>query len=623
MDKIHELLHFAASFSQIWVQPRNSIILMKIDYIDGLRLRQAVIAGARRVIMMQDQLNRINVFPVADNDTGTNMALTMQSIAESAISCRDQSVSAMAQCLADAALMGARGNSGAILAQFFQGLSESFKGKVRVSLTHFAEAVEAARQSAHEAITEPKEGTILTVIHDWAEKIKKHCHNSHDFRELFKEGLCEAQRSLKETPKKLKLLAKAGVVDAGAQGFVHMLEGIHHFMQSGKIERAVGIGDGKLAARANVERAPEDITYRYCTECLIAGNFIDRQRLRSELKKMGNSLIVAGSAEKVRVHVHTDEPETVFDMALQYGEVSNLKFEDMRDQHRKAYSKVRAPRIALVTDTSCDLPSEYVIKHNIQMVPIQISFENETYIDKITITPKEFYHILEERAQPPTTSQPTPGDYVNTYNELWGHFDEVISIHLSGALSGTLQAAQTAAKSITNKNIRVLDARNVSVGLGLIVAEAAKAIEEGCEFAEVVKRAEWAIKNVRFFVCFSTVKYLIHGGRLSKSRGWLARMLNLKPLLTLDAEGKVQTVGKSIGGKAALEKLTQLVCNEATGKKNLRFAVAHANAPERADWLAEKIRKQFETKKIMIVNVSPALGAHAGPGAAGVAFLGE
>lgn len=598
---------------------------MKIDYIDGLRLRQAVIAGARRVIMMQDQLNRINVFPVADNDTGTNMALTMQSIAEGAISCRDQSVSAMAQCLADAALMGARGNSGAILAQFFQGLSESFKGKVSASLMHFAEAVEAARQSAYDAITEPKEGTILTVIHDWAEKIKKHCHNSHDFRELFKEGLHEAQRSLKETPKKLKLLAKAGVVDAGAQGFVHMLEGIHHFMQSGKIERAVGIGDGKLAARANVKRAPEDITYRYCTECLIAGNSIDGQQLRSELKKMGNSLIVAGSAEKVRVHVHTDEPETVFEMAVQYGEVSNRKFEDMRDQHRKAYSngEATAPQIALVTDTSCDLPSEYIIRHNIQMVPIQISFGSETYVDKITITPREFYHILEENAQPPTTSQPTPGDYVSTYNELWGHFDEVISIHLSGALSGTLQAAQTAAKSIADKNIRVIDARNVSVGLALIVAEAAKAIEAGCELEEVVKRTERAIRNVRFFICFSTVKYLIHGGRLSKSRGWLARILNLKPLLTLDDEGKVQTVSKSMGGKAALTKLMQLVCKEAIGKRNLRFAVAHANAPEKADWLAGEIRKQFETNQIMVVNVSPALGAHAGPGAAGVAFLGE
>ena len=146
---------------------------MKIVYIDGLRLKQGVIAGARRVILMQDHLNKINVFPVPDNDTGTNMALTMQSIAEGAINCREESISGMSQCLADAALMGARGNSGAILAQFFQGLAESFEGKFKATLAHFGEAVQTARRGAYEAITEPKEGTILTVIHDWAEKVKK------------------------------------------------------------------------------------------------------------------------------------------------------------------------------------------------------------------------------------------------------------------------------------------------------------------------------------------------------------------------------------------------------------------------------------------------------------------
>ena len=150
----------------------------------------------------------------------------MQSIAEGAISCQDSSVSVMSQCLADAALMGARGNSGAILAQFFQGLAESFRGKIKVSLKHFGEAVGLARNSAFEAMTEPQDGTILTVIHDWAERIKKHCHLSHTLLDLLREGLHEAQRSLKETPRKLKLLAKAGVVDAGAQGGENLKIGV-------------------------------------------------------------------------------------------------------------------------------------------------------------------------------------------------------------------------------------------------------------------------------------------------------------------------------------------------------------------------------------------------------------
>jgi len=461
------------------------------------------------------------------------------------------------------------------------------------------------------------------VIHDWAERINKGCHNCHDFIELFKEGFHEAERSLKETPKKLKLLAKAGVVDAGAQGFVHMLEGVLHFMQSGKIERAVGIGTKNGGTRANVEKAPENIEFQYCTECLIDGKQIDRRDLRTKIGKHGNSLIVAGSTEKVRVHIHTNEPEMVFNIAREYGTVSNRKFEDMRNQHEQAYGDKTASEIAIVTDTSCDLPSEFVIRHNIQMVPIQVSFGTENFIDKITITPNEFYRMLEESQDYPTTSQPTPGEFKQTYQELWGHYDKVVSIHLSGALSGTLQAAVTAANTISDHRLKVINGCNASVGLGLIVAEAARAVEEGCDFDEVVERAQWASENVRFFVTFQTVKYLMRGGRLSRSRGLLARMLNLKPILTLDRNGQVQTLSKTVGGTSALKKVMQLVKEQAIGKKKLRFAVGHANAPDKANWFVKQIRREFETQNVMVVNVSPALGAHAGPGAAGVAFLGE
>ncbi|MCG8607868.1 DegV family EDD domain-containing protein, partial [bacterium] len=550
------------------------------------------------------------------------MALTMQSIAEGAISCRDSSISGMSQCLADAALMGARGNSGAILAQFFQGLAESFKGRISASLKHFGEAVDRARHCAFEAISEPQDGTILTVIHDWAERIKKHCHIAHDFLDLLKEGMHEAQKSLKETPRKLKLLAKAGVVDAGAQGFVHLLEGVLHFMESGKIEKTIGIGGRKRVARAKTKNAPQDITYQYCTECLVTGNSIDRSRLREELSHLGNSLIVAGSTEKVRVHIHTDEPQTVFERVSRHGSVTDQKHEDMRKQHSRAYGDdLPVPKIALVTDSSCDLPPQFIIKHNIQMVPIQIAFGSTNYLDKINITPKEFYRILQESDDYPKTSQPTPGEFLNTYDQLWGHFEAAVSIHVSGALSGTLSAARTAARSCRDRAIRVLDSRNSSVGMGLVVAEAAKAIEEGCDFDEVVKRTEWAIDNVRFIVCFETVEYLIRGGRLGRSRGLIARLLNLKPIIALDREGKVENLKKAFGG-SALKKTMDLVCKEAVGKRNLRFAVAHANALEKADWLAGQIQKQFEVRNVDIVNVSPALGAHSGPGAAGVAFLG-
>jgi dihydroxyacetone kinase-like predicted kinase len=144
---------------------------MPITHLSGLQLKRAVISGAQRVIQMQEQLNNINVFPVPDSDTGTNMALTMRSAAEGALLCKEGSIHGMSRAVADSALMGARGNSGAILAQFFQGLAEGFQGRARATLEDFAQAVQRAASNAAEAIAEPKEGTILTVIHDWSHSI--------------------------------------------------------------------------------------------------------------------------------------------------------------------------------------------------------------------------------------------------------------------------------------------------------------------------------------------------------------------------------------------------------------------------------------------------------------------
>lgn len=596
---------------------------MKIRYLDGKRLKQGIIAGARRVIQMQENLNRINVFPVPDSDTGTNMALTLQNVAEGVISCHDRSISVVSQCVAESALMGARGNSGAILAQFFQGLAESFSGKIKITAKHFAEAVEKARQYAYEAITEPREGTILTVIHDWAEHIKTQCVKRPDFFHLLQDGLKAARRSLSETPTKLKLLARAGVVDAGAQGFVNMLEGIWNYLESGKIERMVGVDGQKRSEKARVENAPQNITFQFCTECLVIGERVDRGKLREEVRNLGDSLIVAGSNKKVRIHVHTNEPQRVFQIASKYGNVTYTKYDDMRRQHSAAYGETKVADIALVTDTSCDLPPEFVIRHSIQMVPLQICFGHERYIDKITITPKEFYYLLENSTYP-TTSQPSPADYRKVYDILKNHYQHVVSIHLSGALSGTLQAAKTAANYIEGTEVHVIDSKNASVALGLIVAEAAQAIEERGKIDEVLDRVQWAIQNVRLFVSIDTMEYLIRGGRVSRSRGLLAKLLNLRPILTIDTEGRAQTIAKIFGGqKTRLKKTLELVCKEAMGKRKLRFAVGHANVPQLAGWVAQQIKRQFELKDVMLVNVSPALGAHAGPGAIGIAFLGE
>src|SRR5437762_218029 len=206
-------------------------VVIAVGYLDGRRLSRSVIAGARFVAERAEPLNKFNVFPVPDGDTGSNLAATLQKIAAGIARLRERHVRRMCQALADEALGGARGNSGAILAQFFSGLCEGLPDRPRVSTRDFGAAALSAAESAYHAIARPVEGTILTVIRDWARRVSERARDVPDFAEILPDSLKEAKRSLENTPKQMKALQKAGVVDAGAQGFVYLLEGIVRYVR--------------------------------------------------------------------------------------------------------------------------------------------------------------------------------------------------------------------------------------------------------------------------------------------------------------------------------------------------------------------------------------------------------
>ncbi len=596
---------------------------MGINYIDGIRFKNAIVAGAQRVIQLQEHLNRINVFPVPDGDTGTNMALTLKSVAEGAINSQERNLSAVSNILAESALMGARGNSGAILAQFFQGLAESFEGRARASLHHFAEAVQRAARCAREAISEPKEGTILTVLQDWANHIQERYHQAGDFVELLSGSLETARQSLKQTPKKLKVLAKAGVVDAGAKGFVEMLEGIYHFLHTGKVESIELDGAMAKADAANVEAGTEDITFRYCTECYLRGDHIDREAIRAELMQHGNSLIVAGGAKNLRIHIHTNEPEKVFEILARYGEITSTKYDDMWAQHTEAHGEEKTADIALITDSTCDLPDEYLIKNRVRVVPLTLNIGSESYLDRVTITNREFYRRFSEEYQKFTTSQPAPREFQQTYLLAREMHENALVILLSSTLSGTYQAGVAAAKTVKNMNIEVVDSRMVSGGLGILVQLAAERIRAGESLSSIRAFIEEARHRVKLYISVETVEYLVRGGRVGKTKGFLARLLGLQPVLTYASDGKVKVAAKARGVEKSRRKVLDMVKREGRGKKNVRIIVIHAQARKAAQQFADELSRYFEISDIPVLEISPALGAHAGPGTVAVAFYGE
>jgi len=596
--------------------------VIAIGYLDGRRLSRAVIAGAHFVAERAEPLNKINVFPVPDGDTGTNLATTLQKVAAGVARLRERHVRRMSAAVADEALGGARGNSGAILAQFFTGFSEGLPDRPRITTRDFGDAVQRAAESAYSAIARPVEGTILTVIRDWAGHVAARAAEIRDFAVLLPESLKEARRSLENTPKQLKVLQKAGVVDAGAQGFVYLLEGIVRYVKDAA-RRALPPVPPEEVRAAVFDRTPESILFRYCTEALLEGDRIDRDALRREAALLGDSVVIAGGAARVRLHVHTNEPEKLFETAARYAEVGQTKVEDMRAQHETRFDQNRAERIGIVTDSTCDLPPAMLEELNIGVVPVRVFFGSENYLDKVTLTPAEFYARFAVTDVAPKTSQPPPADFTQVYRNFAAHAGSILSIHLSKAVSGTYQAAVVGARPIENTAFEHVNSRNASVGLGLIVRAAAEAAAAGKPFAEVVRVARAAADRVRVFIAVPTLEHLVRGGRVAPAKGFIARLLGLLPVLTLTKKGTAEPAGKARGYEAALKKMMALLfeASEAGDGAGRRFGVAHCDAAELAERLAREIRERYPESDVMIVECGPALGAHGGPGAVAVAVL--
>ena len=597
---------------------------IRIKYLNGIRFKRFIINSAQRINQMEQHLNDINVFPVADGDTGTNMAVTMNSIVKGIKKCKEFSFARISSIIADSALTGARGNSGAILAQFFQGLAEATKGKVRLSTKAFANAAVKAAEQARKAISHPQEGTIITVMKDWANHLTEHAPHTPDFVELFKKSLSKAKDSLDKTPDKLLILKKAGVVDAGAQGFVNILEGIVNFIEYGKVKSLKAItSTTKKMSSFNLEKVDSGINFQFCTECLLEGIGLDLKTIKQKLSFFGDSLIVAGSKNKAHIHIHTDKPEDVFAELSEFGTIVKTKVDDMHKQHTKI--KLDAQKsIGLVTDSTCDLPPELIKKYNIQIVPIVIQVGEKSYLDQVEIKPKDFIHILETSNEKLSTSQPPPASFTEVYNKIASTYESIISLHISERLSGTIQSARMGCKSMEYSNkIHIVDSKTSSVALGLLVAEAAQLIQERFNLEEIINRLKIAADNVKIFISIPTLKYLMRSGRLSKTKGLLGTLLNLKPILTVNSDGNIVEAAKVIGQKRVVHKTLNLAIKFAKSLKNPRFGITHVAAPELAQWYGYKIRTVFISSKVMISEASPALSVHIGIGGAAIAVLGD
>ncbi len=310
--------------------------------IGGAQLRDMIIAGAALLEKNKATIDALNVFPVPDGDTGTNMSMTMQSAVQEIRALPESAnASQVADALSMGALKGARGNSGVILSQLFRGFSRAFKGAEYVDSELLSAALMKGSQAAYKAVMKPKEGTILTVSRVIAEQVEIHQRQGANVYRLMDEILESGERALAETPNQLPVLKEAGVVDSGGKGLLTIYRGFKLSLDGEEIESyEMLVPEKPVEATVEDSFSGENIVYGYCTEFFIIHlspetDENEIESFRKHLNRLGDSVVVANDADMIKVHVHTNAPGKVLQMALRLGELEGPKIENMREQNRK------------------------------------------------------------------------------------------------------------------------------------------------------------------------------------------------------------------------------------------------------------------------------------------------
>jgi DegV family protein with EDD domain len=585
--------------------------------MDGDSFAAALLSGIHRVISEQETLNRINVFPVADGDTGTNLSVSLGAALGILTMPGPKHLGTVLASVADVLLDSARGNSGAIVAQFFQGMSDAVGEAGEFSTESFSAAVNLGSEYAHDALADPREGTVLSVITAFASSLARQTGEKGEqhFDPLLESAIATADAALAKTEEQLDVLRKAGVVDAGAKGFVALLHGISEFIIHGRIAEKPHLAE--LHHRiAVVETAGEveSLRFRYCTECIVTDSDIDRRKLRESLSELGDSLVLAGTKRKVRIHIHVDSPEHVFELARRYGEVSGEKGDDMHRQQRSTHEITR--KFAVITDSAADISDEDMERLDIHMVPVRIQFGDRGYLDKVGITANEFFEELARNPIHPTTSQPSPGDFRRQFQFLASHFPDVISINLMSSVSGTLQAARSAAdRTDASGTVHVVDSRNVSLGQGLLAVYAAECAEKGFDVQAALTAVSDMIPLTTTFGIIRDLRYAVRGGRIPVWVKTLSDLLRIVPVLRTRPDGSFSAGGILFGRSNRVGKFARFLIRRFAAESKIRIGIGHALCEDDALELERRLAAGLPNiSASFVTSLGAGLGVHGGPG---------
>lgn len=591
---------------------------MAVLHLDAGLLHSAVIKACKNLIAQRANLNAINVFPVADGDTGDNMAATARAIVNYA-HLVPNNLAETCKSLANAGIMGARGNSGMIFSQFFNGLLESLPSTNELSTQQFAHTISQAAASVRSAIANPVEGTILSVMDAWAASLAHHALTTDCYLQLLAITLQESQDALLATRDSLPILREAQVVDAGAQGFQFFLQGFADYLANpGTIENDTPI----VHEEEHQHELPafgDPPLMRYCTEAVLHGEGIDKDRLRQCLQQQGDSIVLTANQQLSRLHVHCNEPWQIFNALREIGHIQCPKVDDMRRQYEVLHAR-KFP-IALVTDSSANIPQSLIDQHQIHMIALNVHFDEHDLLDKYSFDSRDFYDTVTTLKTYPRTSFPAPAIITDKINHLANHYEHVLVLSVAQALSGAHDALVKIAAQ--HQNVHIMNSRHVAGSQGLLVDYAAQMIMAAQPIETIKEALTKKISKTHMFVMVDQFESMIRSGRVSRLKGKFAQFSGIKPILSLDPDGRGIIVDKAFSETKALAKIVSLVHQLSEKNPLAKYCIIHAGVPEKAAEFAWLATEALGQPPAFIEPVSTAVGLHAGKGCVAIAAMME
>lgn len=414
-----------------------------IQCIGGNKFRDMFVSGANNLQNNKDLVDKLNVFPVPDGDTGTNMSLTISYAIKELSKVNNDNITDIGKALSKGSLMGARGNSGVILSQIIRGIAKSIEGKDSLNVNDLALALKNGSDTAYKAVIKPIEGTILTVIRETGEYAVKTANENMDMIDFLELVVKQANESLEKTPELLKALKEAGVVDSGGKGLVLILEGMLSSLKGNNIDSIAGGVSSNVEVKVEQNISTEDIKFQYCTEFILESDKVDDLVIREKFMKFGDSLAVVGDEGVIKVHVHTNDPGLALQEALSYGQLLTIKIENMKLQHENV------------------VLSEAEQTKKVQVEEKEYGFIATSMGEGLAQIFKDFGvdHIIEGGQ----TMNPSTEDFMKAIESL--HARNIIILPNN---SNIIMAANQA-KELSDKNIIVIPTKNVAQAFATLV----------------------------------------------------------------------------------------------------------------------------------------------------------